>query len=84
MRGKAPGVCGIHPEMLWAGGQAVLKLLHGLYCSVWTTGVIPSDFKKGLIVPTVSGKGRVMLETATTTEGSHSYQCLAKSLLGSS
>lgn len=54
--GKAPGICGIHPEILWAGGQAVLKLLHGLYCSVWSSDVIPSDLKKGLIVPIWKGK----------------------------
>ena len=55
--GKAPGVCGIHAELLKAGGEATLLWLHTLMCSVWSTGVIPTDWKRGLVVPIWKGKG---------------------------
>ena len=55
--GKAPGICGIHAELLKAGGNAVLKSLHaGLY-SAWNTGIIPTDWKRGLVVPLWKEKG---------------------------
>ena len=31
--GKAPGICGIHAELLKAGGNAVLVSLHAVLCS---------------------------------------------------
>ena len=55
--GKAPGVCGIHAEFLKAGGLAVLLQLHAVLCSVWRTGVIPADWRRGLVVPLWKGKG---------------------------
>ena len=55
--GKAPGVCGIHPEMLKAGGEATILWLRTLLCSIWSTGEIPTDWKRGLIVPIWKGKG---------------------------
>ena len=55
--GKAPGVCGVYAEMLKVGGEATLRWLHTLTCSVWNTGVIPTDWKRGLIVPIWKGKG---------------------------
>ena len=57
--GKAPGVCGVYAEMLKAGGEAALRWLHTLICSVWSTGVIPTDWKRGLVVPIWKGKGDV-------------------------
>ncbi len=33
--GKAPGICGIHAELLKAGGNAVLVSLHAVLCSAW-------------------------------------------------
>ena len=41
--GKAPGICGIHAELLKAGGNAALMLLHALLCSAWKTGIISTD-----------------------------------------
>ena len=32
--GKAPGICGLHAELLKAGGNAVLMSLHAVLCSV--------------------------------------------------
>ena len=57
--GKAPGVCGVYVEMLKVGGEATLRWLHTLICSAWNTGVIPTDWKRGLIVPIWKGKGDV-------------------------
>ena len=55
--GKAPGVCGIHGEFLKAGGEAVGQTLHTILCSVWNSVMIPSDWKRGIIVPLWKGKG---------------------------
>ena len=55
--GKALGICGIHAELLKAGGNAVLMLLHAVLCSAWNTGIIPTDWKRGLVVPLWKGKG---------------------------
>ena len=49
--GKAPGICGIHAELLKAGGNAALMSLHAVLCSVWNTGIITTDCKSGLVVP---------------------------------
>ena len=65
--GKAPGICGIHAELLKAGGNAVLLPLHAVLCSAWNAGIIPTDWKSGLLA--LSGKGRVIAMTATTTDG---------------
>ena len=55
--GKAAGVCGIFAEYLKAGGDSTVQALHAILCSVWSTGVIPSDWKRGIIVPLWKGKG---------------------------
>ena len=65
--GEAPRICGIHAELLKAGGNAALLLLHTVLCSAWNTGIIPTDWKRGLV--TLSRKGMVIARTATTTEG---------------
>ena len=65
--GKAPGICGIHAEILKAGGNAVLLSLHAVLCSAWNTGIIQTDCKRGLVVPL--WKGKKIARTATTTEG---------------
>ena len=55
--GKAPGICGILAGLLKAGGNTVLMLLHVVLCSTWNTGIIPTDWKRGLVVPLWKGKG---------------------------
>ena len=55
--GIASGICGIHAELLKAGGNAVLVSLHAVLCSSWNTGIIPTDWKRGLVVPLWKGKG---------------------------
>ncbi len=48
---KAPGVCGILPEMIKYSGEAGWRMLHTLICHVWETGKAPADWKKSLLVP---------------------------------
>ena len=55
--GIAPGICGIHAQLLKAGGNAALVLLQAVLCSSWNTGIIPTDWKRGLFVPLWKGKG---------------------------
>ena len=55
--GQASGICGIHVELLQAGGNAVLVSLHAVLCSAWNTGFIPTDWKSGLVVHLWKGKG---------------------------
>ena len=47
----------VHDELLKDGGNAVLVLLHAVLCSVWNTGVIPTDWMRGLVVPFWKAKG---------------------------
>ena len=54
--GKAPGICGIHVELIKAGGNAIL-MLHAVLCSAWNIGIIPKDWKRGLVVALWEGKG---------------------------
>ena len=54
---KAPWICGIHAELLKAGGNAARVSLHAVLCSAWNTGIIPTDWKRGLVVPLWKGKG---------------------------
>ena len=54
---KAPDIFRIHAELLKAGGNAVLVSLHAVVCSAWNTGIIPTDWKRDLVVPLWNGKG---------------------------
>ena len=54
---KAPGICGIHAELLKAGGNGALVSLYAVLCSAWNTGIIPTDYKRVLVVPLWKGKG---------------------------
>ena len=49
--GKAPGTCGIMPEMLKAGGEVAIEWLVKLFNVVWERGVAPRDWKTAIIVP---------------------------------
>ena len=55
--GKTPGICGIHAELLKAGGNAALMSLNAALCSAWDTGIIPTDWKRSLLVPLWKGNG---------------------------
>ena len=58
--GKAPGICGISAVMLKAGGSAVAKWLHRIVNLMWTTGEVPVDWTKAVIVP-IHKKGNKMI-----------------------
>ncbi len=51
--GKAPGTCGIMPEMLKAGGEVLVatEWLVKLFNEVWGRGVAPRDWKSAIAVP---------------------------------
>ena len=49
--GKAPGVCGIRPEVLKAGGEVTIQWLVSLFNMVWEKGVAPRDWRGAIIVP---------------------------------
>ena len=55
--GKAPGIHDIHAKLLKADGNAALMSLHAVLCSAWNTGIIPTDWKRGLVGPLCEGKG---------------------------
>ena len=55
--GKAPGVCNISAELLKAEGEAMIRGLHAVLTAVWQIGTVPSDWKRGLVIPIWKGKG---------------------------
>jgi len=55
--GKAPRICGIHAELLNAGGNAALTSLHAVLYTVWNTYIFPTDWKRNLVVRLWKGKG---------------------------
>jgi len=78
--GQAPGICGIQAELLKAGGNAVLMSLHAVLCCARKTGITPTDWKRGLVVPLWKAKGN--RQECNNYRGERSSQCLARSLLG--
>ena len=40
-----------------AGGEAIIRGLHVVLTAVWHSGAIPSDWKRGLVIPIWKGKG---------------------------
>ena len=48
---KAPGVCGVLPEMLKAGGEGVVKWLVMLFNMVWRVGVALIALRKARLIP---------------------------------
>ena len=63
---KAPGIYGIHAELLKAGGNAALVLLHAVLCLPGTQASSQLSGRRALL--SLYGKGRVIARTATTTE----------------
>ena len=48
---KVPGICGIVPEMLKAGGEVVIEWMTEVLNMVWNEGMAPSDWRNAVIVP---------------------------------
>ena len=64
--GIAPWICGIHAELFKAGGNAAFKSLQ--FCALPGTQASSQLTGSGALL-SLSGKGRVITRTATTTEG---------------
>ena len=63
--GKAPGICGIHAELLKAGGNAALVSCCMQFCALPGTQASSQLNGRGALF-SLSGKGRVIAKTATT------------------
>ena len=55
--GKASGVCNIAAEMLKCGGPGTISWLTNIIRHAWESEVLPSDWRKGIILPFYKGKG---------------------------
>jgi len=55
--GRAAGPDGIPSELLKCAIGPVSRALHSLFCQVWRTGLIPSDWRDGILVALYKGKG---------------------------
>ena len=55
--GRAAGICQIPAELLQKGGDLLHRELTTVFKNVWTSGEIPSDWKRSIIVPIYKGKG---------------------------
>ena len=56
--GETLGGCGIYAEMLKAGGAAALLWLHTLLSTIRNTGIIPTDWRRGVGVRNGIWKGK--------------------------
>lgn len=72
-RGNAPGICIISPELLKAGGKAMVRGLHAVMIDVWQYGIILSDWKRGLIAPTERVKGTTKTGITLLTQPSNVF-----------
>lgn len=54
---RAPGICDITTEMLKAGGTTTAIWLTNVFNTVWSTEIIPDNWRKGLILPFWKRKG---------------------------
>ncbi len=57
-RGKAAGVDGIYGEMLKYGGDWMVASLWKLFNMVFSSGCVPGDWRRGLIVPVPKESGK--------------------------
>lgn len=55
--GKAPGICNISAELLKSSGPAGVAWITSIYAEVWSSGCIPDDWRRGVILPFYKGKG---------------------------
>jgi len=55
--GRAAGSDGIQPELLKYAEEPVSISLHSLFARVWKTGLVPVEWREGIIVSLYKGKG---------------------------
>ena len=48
---KAPGICGVVPEMLKAMDEVVVECMAEVFNMAWREGVAPGDWQNALIEP---------------------------------
>lgn len=56
---KAPGIDGIQAEHLKYGGHKITFYLCKLFCGIIKCGMIPTEWKKGIIVPIYKGDNKI-------------------------
>ena len=54
---KSPGPDGLPAEVFKFGGYLLKRKLHKLFRKVWSTGIIPQDWKDSLIIALFKKKG---------------------------
>ena len=55
--GRAAGVCGVPAKLLKAGGESITRWLRTVIVQVWSTSVVPPDWRRGLVTPIYKGRG---------------------------
>jgi len=75
--GRAPGADGLSPELLKCAVDSVVEPLLKIFHFVWKTGIVPADWRDGIIVSLYKGKGP---RTECKSHQSHYSQFLARSL----
>ena len=50
-RRKAPGYDKISSEVLKAGGQTIIEILHKIFNSIWSQEKTPEDFSRMIVLP---------------------------------
>jgi len=55
--GRAAGSDGIQPELLKYAEEPVSVSLHSLFAQVWKSGLVPAEWREGIIVSLYKGKG---------------------------
>ena len=55
--GHAAGLDGITPELLKYAIDLISSGLQALFVKVWQTGRVPADWRDGVIIPLLKGKG---------------------------
>lgn len=51
LNAKAPGCDGVVSEVLKNGGEQMIRALHALCRAAWTSGSVPLDWMRGVVVP---------------------------------
>jgi len=55
--GRAAGADGVTAELLKGAEKPISEALHKVITNVWSTGRVPAEWKKGIIVSLYKGKG---------------------------
>lgn len=67
--GKAEDICGIHAELLKAGGEPMTYGLLVVLAAIWLSSTFPLNLLMGVVIPLCKGRG--IDGTGATTEASY-------------